>query len=48
MAGFYHLSSRTGPESRITYYEYDPFGRLQRIKDKDGNIFKLYDSQIGQ
>ncbi|WP_160715068.1 hypothetical protein [Chitinophaga solisilvae] len=42
------MSSQTGPEGRIAYYEYDSFGRLQRIKDKDGNIIKLYDFQIGK
>jgi YD repeat-containing protein len=37
------ISSQCDANNRITYYEYDDFGRLKRIKDEDGRILKLYD-----
>ena len=35
-------TSQCDVNSRITYYEYDSFGRLQDIKDQDGNIIKTF------
>lgn len=32
------ISSTTDPAGNITTYNYDNFGRLQNVKDKDGNI----------
>ena len=37
------LTSMTDPNSVITYYEYDSFGRLQVAWDQYGNIVKAYD-----
>ncbi len=31
------------PKNNASYYEYDGLGRLQNIKDKDGNIVKHFD-----
>jgi hypothetical protein len=38
--GIIGLSSRTDPNNRITYFEYDYAGRLWLIKDHDKNIIK--------
>jgi len=37
------MTSQCDAASRITYYEYDGFQRLLRIRDMDGNIIKQYD-----
>lgn len=42
------MTSMTDPAGRTTYYEYDSFGRLQTIKDQNGNVVKTYDYQYKQ
>ncbi|TKG91593.1 hypothetical protein EYV94_21450 [Puteibacter caeruleilacunae] len=37
------MTSQTDPNGKITYYEYDDFGRLKRIKDDSGSILKQLD-----
>ena len=37
------VATMTNMRGQTTYYEYDPFGRLQDLKDKDGNIIKTID-----
>ncbi len=36
-------TSETNPAGITTYYEYDSFGRLKAIKNKDGDIIETYD-----
>jgi YD repeat-containing protein len=36
------MTSQCDAGNRVTYYEYDSFGRLKDIKDQDGNIIKTY------
>jgi hypothetical protein len=37
------MTSMTDPNNVITYFEYDPFGRLRLAKDQFGHIVKAYD-----
>jgi YD repeat-containing protein len=37
------MSSQTDENGRTAFYEYDSFGRLQVVKDKDGNVVKTFE-----
>jgi len=37
------MTSETDPSGRTTYYEYDPFGRLQYIKNHEGHYVQKFD-----
>lgn len=37
------MTSQTDENNHTIYYEYDTLGRLQLIKDQDGNIIKTFD-----
>lgn len=39
------VTSQCDPGNRITYYEYDGFSRLKRVRDQDYNILKTYEYQ---
>lgn len=36
------MSSESDPTGRITYYEYDEFGRLSLVRDQNRNLLKKY------
>lgn len=40
------VTSQCDATGRITYYEYDGFGRLKTIRDEDKNILKTFDYQF--
>lgn len=37
------VTSETLPNGNTLYYDYDSFGRLENIRDNDGNIVKSYE-----
>ncbi|MEP1781860.1 RHS repeat domain-containing protein [Reichenbachiella sp.] len=37
------LTSETGPDGQINYYEYDDLGRLKLIRDQDGHVRQAFD-----
>jgi len=40
------ITSKTDVNNIITYYEYDPLGRLQSLKDNNGKILQRYNYKI--
>lgn len=45
---FVGITSICDQNNRITYYEYDGFGRLKYVRDDERNIIKSYDYQYNQ
>jgi YD repeat-containing protein len=39
------MTSQSDANNRITYYEYDSFGRLKLIRDENKNVLKTFDYQ---
>jgi hypothetical protein len=39
------ISSQCDARNRFTFYEYDNFGRLETVRDNDGNILNTYEYQ---
>jgi YD repeat-containing protein len=37
------MTKQTSPQGIVTTYEYDAFGRLQTVKDHNGNQLEGYD-----
>lgn len=37
------ITSTCSPNNTVIYYEYDGLGRLQLVKDQDGNVLKSYE-----
>lgn len=37
------MTSQTDPAGITTYYEYDDFGRMEAMKDQNGDVVKAYD-----
>ena len=42
------ITSQTDQNGRTVTYQYDPAGRLQLIKDKDGNVVKTFEYKYRQ
>jgi len=39
------VTSQCDERNRLTFYDYDGFGRLLDSKDNDGNLLKVYNYQ---
>lgn len=42
------VATITDVNNKTSYYEYDAYGRLQLVRDQDGNIIKTYDYHFKQ
>jgi YD repeat-containing protein len=42
------ITSETDPSGRTIFYEYDSFGRLERVKDEDKNVLKEHKYHYAQ